>query len=281
MKYLLPAAVFLLMLSIGMSLRIPEIIQQERRMNVLAWIRLLLATFLVPPASALLLARWTHLNYVETVGLFMVAVVPGAPLTARNAAKKGFDLQLAASYQVWGALLTPVTIPLLVYGASKIYERETWIPPAVLLREIILKQFVPLLVGMLLIYVGPVFWKKLQPAITTTGNAMLIVMMVAVLWKMRATLAAITPWMVVATLLLAAGSMLAIPLLLRAEPESMKTLALCNASRHVGMALLLAGDQLHSQGSLPTIACYALVSPIVMLGYAKIFKRTQVAIASG
>jgi bile acid:Na+ symporter, BASS family len=280
MKYLLPAAVFLLMLSIGMSLQPSELGRQWRRMHGVAWIRLLLATFIVPPAVALLLARWTHLNYVETAGLFMVGVLPGAPLTARNAAKKGFDLQLAAIYQIWGAVLTPVMIPLLVYGAAKLYERDAWIPPSVVLQQILLKQFVPLLIGMLLIYVGPAFWKKLRPAITITGNVMLGAMMVAVLWKMRATLAAITPWMVLDTVLLAAGSMLAIPLLLKAESETIKTLALCNASRHVGLALVLAGQELHSQGSLPTIACYAVVAPLAMFAYAKIFKREPLATAT-
>jgi len=62
---------------------------------------LLLATFIVPPAVALLLARILPLNLSETAGLFMVAAAPGAPLLTRNLARRGFDMHLAASYQVW------------------------------------------------------------------------------------------------------------------------------------------------------------------------------------
>src|SRR5271167_4212828 len=129
MKHLLPAAVFLLMVSIGMSLKPPELLRHWRNRTPWAWLRLLVATFLVPPAVALLMFRWMPLDFGEAVGLFMLGVSPGAPLTSRNAAKKGFDLQLAASYQVWGALLMPFMIPLVVYASAKLYDRNVWIPP--------------------------------------------------------------------------------------------------------------------------------------------------------
>jgi hypothetical protein len=63
------------------------------------------------------------------VGLFLIAVAPGAPLMTRNAAKRGFDMQMAASYQVWSALLVPIMIPLLVGGAALLYQRDIWISP--------------------------------------------------------------------------------------------------------------------------------------------------------
>src|SRR3954447_5328339 len=107
MKALLPIAVFLLMVSVGMSLKPGELLRHQAKLKGWPWLRLLIATFLVPPAMVLLMEHTMPLDMGEFVGLFMLAVVPGAPLMSRNAAKKGFDLQLAASYQVWGALLTP------------------------------------------------------------------------------------------------------------------------------------------------------------------------------
>jgi predicted Na+-dependent transporter len=79
MNLLLPAAVFMLMVSVGMSL-------SPRHL----------------------------LDAAATAGLFLIAVAPGAPLMTRGVAKKGFDIQIAASYQVWGALLTPLMVPLLI-----------------------------------------------------------------------------------------------------------------------------------------------------------------------
>src|ERR1039458_2734123 len=141
MKFILPGAVFLLMMSVGMSLRHDKMLAAYRRLTWSAWLRLLLATFIVPPAIALLLPHIFPLTMAELAGLFMVGVAPGAPLMTRNIAKKGFDMQLAAGYQLWGAVLIPVMIPLVVFAAGRYYDRDIWIPPHVLLKEIAQKQF--------------------------------------------------------------------------------------------------------------------------------------------
>src|SRR5271157_6278049 len=143
MKFILQGAVFLLMMSVGMSLRHDQMVAAYRRMTWLVWLRLLLATFIVPPAIALLLPHIFPLTLPEMAGLFMVGVAPGAPLMTRNIAKKGFDMQLAAGYQVWGGLLTPILLPVVVWLAGLVYDRHIWIPPQDVLVQIVEKQFVP------------------------------------------------------------------------------------------------------------------------------------------
>lgn len=273
MKALLPIAVFLLMVSIGMSLRPSHLLQHWRRMIGGNGFRLLLATFILPPAIALLLYHALPLDFGEGIGLFMLGVVPGAPLVSRIAAKRGFDMQLAASYQVWGAVLVPLMLPMVVYSVARLYERDVWISPLVLTRNIAENQFAPLLVGLVLMHFAPVFSARIQPAITVIGNALLLVMIVAVLWVMRGDLAAITVWLLVASVLLAIGSILSITLLLRTDAETVKTLALCNANRYVGLALLLARQYSRARHAVPAIACYALVAPLIMILYARLVRR--------
>src|SRR5208283_4128143 len=72
MKLLLPAAIFVLMVSIGMSLRLSELFANWRKYTWDAWLRLLLATFIVPAAAALILGRIFPLNLGEVGGLFLV-----------------------------------------------------------------------------------------------------------------------------------------------------------------------------------------------------------------
>jgi len=280
MKLLLPIAVFLLMVSIGMSLQPSEVVRHWRRLMGWPWVRLVLATFIVPPLVVLLMERTLPLDRGEAVGLFLLSVVPGAPLTSRTAAKRGFDMQLAASYQVWGAVLMPLMIPLVVYSVAKLYSKNVWIPPRLLFAQIAENQFLPLLIGLGLMYYATRLARKIQPTITVVGNTLLLVMIVAALWKMRAALAAITPWLVVAAIVLALASVLAIPVLLRAGAETDKTLALCNANRHVGLALLLAGDFLQARNAIPAIICYALVALVVMLVYARVVRREQKQLAT-
>jgi predicted Na+-dependent transporter len=280
MKVLLSISVFLLMVSIGMSLKPGTLLRNQARLRGWPWLRLLVATFLVPPAVVLLMVRWMPLDRGEAVGLFMLAAIPGAPLMSRNAAKRGFDLQLAASYQVWGAILTPFVVPIVVYGTGKLYNRNIWIPPRVLLKQIAENQFLPLIIGLALAYFATAFTKKIYPSVNFAGNGLLLVLIVALLWAMRKALVAITPWVIVAAVVLAATSIAAITLLLRSDSETNRTLALCNANRHVGLALLLAGGYVQAKTTLPAIACYALLAPIIMLIFARMVHRKIQAAAA-
>jgi BASS family bile acid:Na+ symporter len=123
MKYLVSCVVLMLMLSIGMSLSPRRLLENWGRLTPSLWARLVAGTFLVPPLLALALGNLLPLDRPIMAGLFLIAVVPGAPLMTRGAAQKGFDLQLAASYQVWGALLTPVIVPLLIALGGWLYGR--------------------------------------------------------------------------------------------------------------------------------------------------------------
>ena len=279
MKLILPAAVFVLMLSVGMSLQYGKIIAGYRRMTWSVWLRLLVATFIVPPAIALLLPHVFPLTLPEMAGLFMVGVAPGAPLMTRNIAKRGFDMHLAAGYQLWGALLTPVMIPLIIFAAGKLYDRTIWIPPRVLLLDIAEKQFLPVLLGMVVAHYWPVIAAKLQPVMTMIGNVVLTVAIVAFLFKLGPTvLKSLTIWLPVSALALAVGSVLAIRFLLRADVLTDRTLAICNANRHVGLALLLTGHFLRAERALPAVAAYALIAPLVMAATSKWFHRGEHAV---
>lgn len=275
MKALLPASIFVLMVSIGMSLHGRELVANWRRLTWGAWLRLLLATFIVPPAVALLLARILPLNLSETAGLFLVAATPGAPLLTRNLARRGFDMHLAASYQVWGAVMTPIMIPLLVYGAAKLYARDIWIPPMVLVVQIVEKEFVPLLVGMALAHFAPAFSKKAQPTMNRLGNVVLTLVFVILLWKMGPELRRVTLWVVVAAVLLLMASIGVMQLLMRTDRIAVRTLAVSNANRHVGLALLLSGQYMHSRFALPTVACYAIIVALLMMIAPKVFRQRE------
>jgi predicted Na+-dependent transporter len=271
MQLLLPAAVFVLMVSVGMSLRVPELIANWRALSWDAWLRLLLATFLVPAATALVLGRIFPLNLPEVGGLFLVGATPGAPLLTRNLARRGFDMHLAASYQVWGALLTPIMIPLMVFAGGKLYDRNIWIPPRIILWQLTEKEFLPLLVGLAIVRWAPVFSQKAQPKMNMLGNAVLTLVLAVLLWKMGPALKTVTPWVILATLLLLIISVASMYLLLSTDPVRVRTLAVSNANRHVGLALLLSGRFMKARFALPVIACYALSVAAMMIIAPRIF----------
>lgn len=279
MNLLLPIAVLLLMLSVGMSLNARDLVANWRRLTPAAWARLVAVTFLLPPLLALALGRLFALGPAATTGLFLIGVAPGAPLMTRGVAKRGFDSAMAASYQLWGALLIPVMIPLLVAAAGRCYGREIRIPPGDLFGVIVKQQFLPLLGGMALRHFLPDFSTRVRHFCNLAGNILLTVVIAALLWKMGPALRGVSPWVFVAALLLAAGCMAVSRALLPRDPPEIQTLVISNINRHAGLALLLSGGYLHDKSPLPAIACYAAAAPVVMGLFAKFARPSRPSVA--
>lgn len=277
MKALLPAAVFTLMVSVGMSLQLRELVANWRQLTWGQWLRLLLATFLAPAGVALILARVFSLSLPNTAALFMLGATPGAPLLTRKLARRGFDMQVAASYQVWSGVMTPVMIPVMFFLAAKLYERTIWIPPRILIVQIAEKEFLPLAVGMLLMHLAPGFSKKVQGGLNLLGNAVLTLVIVLLLWKMGPQLAAVTPGLVAAAFLLLVASVGVMPLLMRADSVIVRTFAVSNANRHVGLVLLLMGRFKRGPETLPVIASYAILVALMVAISPRIFRPRELA----
>src|SRR3954454_23293346 len=79
MRFLIPGVLLLLMISVGMSLSLRELAATLRRLTWLAWLRMLLATFILPASIALILGHLFRLTRPELAGIFLVGVAPGAP----------------------------------------------------------------------------------------------------------------------------------------------------------------------------------------------------------
>jgi BASS family bile acid:Na+ symporter len=277
MKLLVPSTVLLLMVSVGMSLNWTQFLANWRRLTLATWGKLLVATFIIPPILALALGSLLPLDRGTLIGLFLIAVAPGAPLMTRNVAKRGFDMELAASYQLWGAFLTPVMIPLLIGAAGWVYGRNIWVSPAKVLAVIATQQFVPLLIGVALMYFAPGFATKIRSALNVIGNALLMVTLIVLLVKMRPALTEVSPWLIIAVLLLAVGCIAASFAIVTGGTVITKTLVVCNVNRHVGLALLLSGAYFRNQKALPAIAAYALAAQFMIWLYAKLARYRPIA----
>jgi len=278
MKLLLPSTVLLLMVSVGMSLNWTQFLANLRRLTLATWGKLLLATFIIPPILALALGSLLPLDRGALIGLFLIAVAPGAPLMTRTVAKRGFDMELAASYQLWGAFLTPIMIPLLVGAAGWIYGRNIWVSPVKVLAVIATQQFVPLLIGVALMYFAPGFSTKIRSALNVIGNALLMVTLIVLLVKMGPALTEVSPWVVIAVLLLAVGCIAAsFAIVAGAATVITETLVACNVNRHVGLALLLSGAYFRNQKALPAIAAYALAAQFMIWLYSKLARYRPIA----
>jgi predicted Na+-dependent transporter len=158
-----------------------------------------------------------------------------------------------------------------------LYQRDIWISPLEVLMVVAQKQFAPLLAGVVLMHFAPGCSTKVRRPLNVAGNVVLTVALIALLIKMGpALLKALSPWVVIAALALAAGCVSVTRLLIPSVP----TLAFSNMNRHVGLALLLSSaHSRNAQNMLPAIAVYALVAALVMAFFAKRKGRSPASIA--
>ncbi len=85
----------------------------------------------------------------------------------------------------------------------------------------------------------------------------------------------VTPWVPVCALLLAIGSVAIVLSFDFPDPLVKQTFAICNANRHVGLALMLAGNFMRIQNAVPAVACYAVIAPIVMVLSVKLYRMRE------
>lgn len=273
MRYVILISLMFLMFSVGLSLRPGELMAHWKRVTAGGWIALTLVTFVVPPAIALILAWVFRLDSGETIGLFLLGVSPGAPLMTRNLGRSGYDIHLAASYQVWAALMIPIMLPLLVALAAKLGGRSLWVPPLVLLWQILLKQLLPLAAGMSLAAFAPAFGKRMGPLAGRVGNVLFLLALVIVLYAFGAELKHLTMFLPVAVILLAVSSIAIVFLINVPDAAMRKTFAICNTNRNAGLALVLSARYVGARDAGPALVYYALFAPLVMLIYSRVVAK--------
>jgi predicted Na+-dependent transporter len=146
------------------------------------------------------------------------------------------------------------------------------------LAVIATQQFVPLLIGVALMYFAPGFSTKIRSALNVIGNALLMVTLIVLLVKMGPALTEVSPWVVIAVLLLAVGCIAAsFAIVAGAATVITETLVACNVNRHVGLALLLSGAYFRNQKALPAIAAYALAAQFMIWLYSKLARYRPIA----
>jgi hypothetical protein len=118
---------------------------------------------------------------------------------------------------------------------------------------------------------------EIRRPLNIAGNLVLTVALITLLIKLGPTLMAVSKWVAIAALALAASCVSAAHFLIPTAP----TLAISNVNRHVGLALLLSTAHFqNAQRALPAIAAYALAAPLMMLLYAKWMRRSHQQVRS-
>jgi BASS family bile acid:Na+ symporter len=262
---LLKSAVGLIILAIGMDARLRDLTYLWRRPGLL--VRSLAAMYVLVPLVALLLARTLPLPVPVKVALLVLAVSAGAPLLPRKLLDLGqgdyiFGLVVTSS------LLAIVTVPAWVAVLGPLFGQDVAVSPAHVAAVIGKSFLLPLAAGMVVRGLFPRIAEKLGDrlmavaGIVLTGSALALLglhweVFVAAGWVFVLSLAALS------SASLAIGHWLGGP-----APDDRTALAIACATRHIGLAVLVAAT-VPGPRTAVLIAAYFLASALVSIPYLK------------
>jgi len=240
-------------------------------------LRSLLAMNVILPLFAAALAALFTLRPVIEVVLIALAVSPVPPFLPLKQSKLVGHHEYI--YGLLGAtsLLTIVLAPATVILIGLIASRHASINPIAIARIVALTVLVPFALGLFLRRVKPNLAERSSPIASKLGMALLVIAVVPVLIKMwpamialvgDGTVVAIIAFIVVG---LAAGHLLGGP-----DPSTRTVLALATATRHPGVALVIAtANYPDTKLVAPAVLLYLLVCIVASMPYIMWRKRQK------
>lgn len=230
-------------------------------------LRSLLAMYVAVPVAALVLVKTLPLPVGVKTAALVLAISAGAPLLPRKLMKLGRE-GYVFSLVVTSSLLAAVAVPAWLAVLGPLFGREASVDPRAVALLTAKAFLVPLVLGMLLRRPLSSFADRLSEWILGAGGAVLVLCGVALLVLQRQLLVEVgwIPLLAIAgmtALALAIGHALGGP-----DPDDRTALAVSCATRHVGIAMLVAST-VPGPRTAAFVAAFVLASAVVSIPYLK------------
>jgi predicted Na+-dependent transporter len=239
--------------------------------------RSFLAMYILVPVVAIAMVLLFDLPRGTKIGLLFLSISAGAPLLPRKLIKLGGDAAFAFSIVIATSLAAVVTVPASLALLQPLLPVETDVDIGRLALTIIKTFLLPLAAGMLFRKFLPDWAEKLgDPIMRYAGLVLLGGAGILIISSFGQIMAVGLP-----SILAFAGltlSALAIGHWLGGPDEAQRTsLAVSCATRHIGLALVLAAD-MKGPGTFPLIATYLFASSLVSIPYIRWRKRLSTSL---
>jgi BASS family bile acid:Na+ symporter len=273
----LKLSVVALVLAIGLGATPSHLAYLWRRPALLA--RSLLAMYVVVPLAALAVVKTLPLPVGVKTAALVLAISAGAPLLPRKLMKLGREAYVFGLV-VTSSLLAVAAVPAWLTILGPLFGREVSVDPRAV-GLLVAKAFLgPLLLGMLLRWPLAAAADRLSERILGAAGAVLALSGAALL-LLHGRLLLGVGWMP----LLAIAGMTAVALAIGhalggPDPDDRTALAVSCATRHVGIAMLVASSVPGPRTAAFVIA-FVLASVVVSIPYLKWRARGSGAAARG
>lgn len=265
-----------LVFSIGLDATMDDVLYMFRR--PLDLLKAVTAVNIVVPVVALLLTQLLPLSPVAKAGIVLMAAAPVPPLVPGNQLKAG--ARKAYAYGVYVALITLaiVIVPITVSVLSATYGSYVTIGVRAVAGDILMTVLIPLFLGVALRANFPRLATRAGPWIGKAAMLLLIVALAPVLVATGpAMVALVGNGTLLAIVLMVATALAAGHLLGGPDLEDRAALAVTAATRHPGLAIMIAGANSDDKRITAAILAVTLVGLIVMAPYRAWVRRRQLA----
>lgn len=276
--FIISSTLFVIMFTLGVSLRSTDLIKWGKHPALL--LRIWFGSCFLVPLLALLLLQSPLAATVSPSARFAIALMalcPSAPLILRKAAKSGGDRELAAVLQMFAAITSVISVPLLAGVFRAVFSIEGWqIVPTDVAVQVAKAQLLPLLLGLSVQHFKPVVASKIEPPLEKVANILLGLVALVVFTKAAPQLLVFTTSNALALLMMMMLVLLSLLIgygLASTHNSTRPTAALVVAMRNPGLALLLVSSYAPQLNDVKIgIIAYALVTIFASSSFVKLAK---------
>ncbi len=262
-------SVSVLILAIGMQSTVDDLTYLWRRPLLL--LKSMLAMYVLVPLAAIAMVKILPLSFGLSVAVLVLAISAGAPLVPRKLmplSNDGYVFSLIAT----SSLLAIVTVPAWVMALGAAFDLSIGLSGMEIGRLLGRSFVLPIVVGMAVQAFFPRIADKLSNGLMAVGGVVLTVgglvllvgnfdMLVQAGWKALFVLALLT------ALALAIGHLMGGP-----DSENRTPLAISCATRHIGVAVLVAAV-VPGRPSAVLIVAYLVASMLAAIPYIRWRKK--------
>lgn len=272
---MIKAAIALLVFATGLNATREDLLWIWRRPPLL--IRSFIAMYVLVPFVAIMMVVLFDLPRGTEIGLLFLSISAGAPLLPRKLIKFGGDPSFAFSLVVATSLAAIVTVPASLVLLQPLIPVEADVQIGKIALLIFKSFLLPLAAGMLVRRFAADWADRFGDNLMTVAGIVLAIgalVVIASKWPqiVEVGLPSIVAFAGLTLASLAAGHWLGGP-----DEQHKTSLAVACATRHIGLALLIAANAKGS-GTLALVAAYLFASAIVSIPYIR--WRRKFAISS-
>jgi bile acid:Na+ symporter, BASS family len=257
-----------IMLSMGLQVKFDDVLASFGRLRLL--LVGLLANYVLVPAVTLGLLHAFRAELIVSVGFFVLAVCPGAPIGPPITAIARGDVVWAIGLMVilagFSAFLSPALLQMWLARVAP--GGDLHVDYSVIVRTLLITQMLPLMLGMAIRHVAPTLTGWITKPVSRVASFLLLLLVGLILAVQHRTLAAIhlRGWIGMSMLLfvtLGIGWFCG-----GREPAIRKSMAVTTTTRNAAVGLVIVTGNFADTPAVTAVIAYALLSTFGALGFA-------------